>query len=342
MSLKELINKFLERTGYLEDNKVLAIVVYGSRVKGNNKESSDLDILIIADKNRNYKAGITIDGIKIDCNIYSFNDLSDIAYDKRLSNNSYFESVLKNGMIIKDSGVLEELEYTLEDIKTIKLRKRKLSLEIFSELKDMYDNFLDTKLIFWYFNILETLRMTYNYLRNCSYISMVKVYDVFLNSDFYKDAYKLKLPESNFISLFLESVTVLDFDMQVKILNSIMDDLGIDIDGEVDYENDKEYFYSDDEIKQELLVIYNKVEKAIEFLSSSHPYANYSYSVLLRQIDMFYQGIYKQSHTKIDEAIKKIDSSSNEEKIKILKEIFGIVEKDYHFDYGNYMLKLKL
>ena len=33
---------------------------------------------------------------------------------------------------------------------------------------------------------------------------------------------------------------------------------------------------------------------------------------------------------------------SNEEKIQIIKRIFGIVEKDYRFDYGNYMLKLEL
>ena len=342
MNLDELIKRFLDQTGYLEDEQVQAIVIYGSRIRGNYKETSDLDVLVITKRNKNCRIGFNIDGIKIDCNLYSADDLFDIAYDKRISNNSYFESVLKTGLIIKNTGILEELDEYLEEINDIRIKKGKIPLDVFVELKDMYDNFMDTKADYWYFNILEVLRMSYNFLKRCSYISMVKVYDFFSNSDFYEEAYSIRLPEKDFISLFLEAITVDDFNIKVNILNSIMISLGLDINRNVDYINDKEKFLNVDEIKQELLTIYNKVEKVMEFLKNEHPYANYSYSVLLRQMNLFYQSVYRSDSLDIDMAINSIDCSSNEEKIDMLKRLFGIIDKDYRFDYENYMLKLKL
>ncbi len=342
MSLDELIEKFLEKTGFLNDKKVQAIVVYGSRVRGNSKASSDLDVLVITDYRRNYKCGMKIENVTVDYNVFSIDDLFDIAYDKRLSNNAYFESILNSGKVIKNNGILEELNAYLDELKMIKPRKKKLSLEVIAEIKELYDNFVVTKSKYWYFNLLERLRMAYNYLYNCSYLSMVKVYNIFSNSDYYQDAYKIKLPDEKFISLFLEGVTTTDFDLQMNIINFIIVQLKIDITSDVDYVDDELDFVNDDDIKNELLIIYNKVEKIIELLRENHPYADYAYNVLLNHIDSFYQKVYRAHSLKIDEAIRNANNISNEYRIIVLKELFGIVDKDYHFDYDNYMLKLKL
>lgn len=340
MSLEKLIDKFLDKTGYLENDKVRAIVVYGSRVKGTNKNSSDLDILVITEQNKNFRLGMFIEGVNVDVNIYSSRDLFDVAYDKKRANNNYFVSVLKTGIVIKNDGILEELSDYLDELADMRFGKKKLSLEVFAEIKSIYENFISTKSLYWYFNLLEKLRMTYNYLKNCSYISSVKVYEIFRNCDYYQDAYSLKLPDAQFISLFLDALSVIDFDIQVSIIRTIMNNLGIDINRSIDYFDDTEKFFNDNDIKSELLVIYNKVEKVVEFLKENHPYADYAYNVLLRHIYLFYKRIYRTSSKDIDDSISKANSISNEERIKTLEELFGIVEKDYHFDYDNYMLKL--
>ncbi len=342
MNLDELIGKFLERTGYLNNDRISAIVVYGSRVRGTNKTTSDLDILVITENRRNIKAAMIIDGIKVDYNIFSSYDLFEIAYEKRMANNAYFESILKSGRVIKNNGILEEFEAYLDELSDMKIHKRKLSSKVLEEIKNLYENFTSSKSSYWYFNLLEKLRMTYNYLKNCSYVSMVKVYEVFSNSEFYEDAYSIKLPSSDFISLFLDGVNVKNFEIQLKIVNKIMFNLGIDIYKEVDYIEDSAEFFYENDIKSELLVIYNKVEKVIDFLSNNHPYADYAYNVLLRQIELFYQRVYRSISKEISDALKSANNISNGERIRTLKGLFGIVDKDYRFDYDNYMLKLNL
>lgn len=342
MSLQELIEKFLSKTGYLEDEKVCAIVFYGSRIRGTNKDSSDLDVLVISKQRKNMKAAMLIDGIKIDYNIFSVYDLFDIAYEKRVINNAYFESVLKNGLVIKNNGILEELREYLDSLEGINNHKKKVSNQVLDEIKELYDNFVTAKQSYWYYNLLEKLRMTYNYLNNCSYISMVKVYDVFSNGDFYEDAYSISLPSLSFRSLFIEAVTTTEFDLQLNVINRIIEILGMNLNKNRDYYEEEELFLTDNDIKNELIIIYNKVEKMIDLLTNNHPYADYSYNVLLRQIDLFYQRVYRNNSTEINDAIKNANKISNEERVKILRELFGIVDKDYRFDYDNYMIKLKL
>lgn len=340
MILEELIKHFLDKTGYLLDDRILAIVFYGSRVRGTNSDSSDLDVLIITEQKKNFKLGMVVDEVNIDVNVYSSADLFDVAYDKKRVNNYYFASVLKTGMVVKNNGILDELKDYLYELEDMRLKKKKISSDVFAEIKNIYENFISTKSLYWYFNLLDKLRMTYNYMMNCSYISMVKVYEIFRNHDYYQDAYSIKLPDIQFISLFLESLSVGDFDIQCSIIDVIMKKIGIDINRDVISMDAKDTFVNDNDIKSELLVIYNKVGKVIEFLRGNHPYADFAYNVLLRHIDQYYQRVYRCSSTDIDMAISSANNIDNDERIKTLEKLFGIVEKDYHFDYDNYMLKL--
>lgn len=99
MENNELIKRFLEETNYLDDNDILAIIVYGSRIV-NNRINSDLDVMIISSKNKNnYLMGRIIDGVKIDCHIYSSDAIYNCMYEKRSSGNRFFDSVLHNGIV---------------------------------------------------------------------------------------------------------------------------------------------------------------------------------------------------------------------------------------------------
>lgn len=343
MKLEMLINSFLEKTGYLEDDKVLGIVVYGSRVRQTNKESSDLDVLILADFLRNYKASMVVEGIFVDYTIFSVRDLFDVAYSKKINHNAYFESVLKTGIVVKNKDdILGQLELILDELSEIRVEKKRISPKVLVKIRELYNEFLRTQNVGVYYFLLEMLRTSYNTKNGCSYLSMVKVYDVFTNKNFYEDVYHIQLPDDRFISLFLEGVIASDFDLRVEILSSLFEMMAINLDVEDDFSQEEFFFVSSDDIKRELVILHNKLLKVIEFLRENHPYAEYVYSVTLRQLGNFYKRVYGVENEDILRVMESSLEKSNEEKIQIIKRIFGIVEKDYRFDYGNYMLKLEL
>lgn len=342
MSLENLIQTFLDKTGYLQDNKILAIVVYGSRVRKTNKESSDLDILVISDDTKNYKASMMIEGIRVDYNIYSVRDIFDIAYSNKVANNAYFESVLKTGMVIKNQNyVIEQLESYLEELRNLKTGKKKLSLKVIGKIKEAYEDFISKRDLPSYFYLLECLRTSYNYIKNCSYVSMIKVYDVFRNRDFYEETYSIKIPGETFTSLFLMGIETSDYDIQLEIVGRLLLMLGIDLNQDVYYEKN-DCLRNSDAIKRELIVLHNKVLQVILFLKGNHPYGPYCYFVTLQQMNEVYFSIYGEDSPDILETIKISMDKSNEEKASLIKRLFSLLDKDYHLDYDNFMLKLKL
>ena len=265
MSYQYLTNKFLEKTGYIEDDNILAIVVYGSRVTRKYKDTSDLDIFIITSRKTSYKGMMIIDGIKIDYNIYAERKLFQKALEERENNNSYFSSILKTGQIIKNkNGILESLSIFLEKIE-IPQDKKRLSHHFKTELQKLYEFFLTTKEDFWYYNLLEKLRIAYSYLKNYSYISMIKVYDIFLNSEEYEKIYDLNLPDKNFMAIFLKGVLEKDNKSRLEIINLIINNLGLDLNGPL-ITKDSFSYLSSAKAQYELLILHNKILKAIEYL----------------------------------------------------------------------------
>lgn len=253
MKLEMLINSFLEKTGYLENDKVLGIVVYGSRVRQTNKESSDLDVLILADFLRNYKASMVVEGISVDYTIFSIRDLFDVAYSKKINHNAYFESVLKTGIVVKNKDdILGQLELILDELSEIRVEKKRISPKVLVKIRELYNEFLRTQNVGVYNFLLEMLRTSYNTKKGCSYLSMVKVYDVFTNKNFYEDVYHIQLPDDRFISLFLEGVIASDFDLRVEILSSLFEMMAINLDVEDDFSQEEFFFVSSDDKKENL------------------------------------------------------------------------------------------
>ncbi len=136
--LNRRIASFLEATGYDKNEKILAIVVYGSRVRDTHNKTSDLDFFVIMDDSFNYKQGLVIEDVKIDCSIYSVHQIFSIAYQKKLANNAYFTSVLESGIVLKNKGnILGEFHNYLNELADLGNSKKKMSSFMQSEIRDL-------------------------------------------------------------------------------------------------------------------------------------------------------------------------------------------------------------
>ena len=61
--VEKLMDRFLEETGYLEDDNILLLIAYGSRITNTEKANSDFDIFMVTE-NKRYLSTKMIDGIK--------------------------------------------------------------------------------------------------------------------------------------------------------------------------------------------------------------------------------------------------------------------------------------
>lgn len=90
------------------DERILRIVAFGSRVRGDHREDSDLDVLVIVDKKgREVKEKIVNafyvheleTGISLSPVIFS---LEDLEINKKLGS-PFFDSIRKEGIVLYDS-----------------------------------------------------------------------------------------------------------------------------------------------------------------------------------------------------------------------------------------------
>lgn len=350
MENNELIKRFLEETNYLDDNDILAIIVYGSRIV-NNRINSDLDVMIISSKNKNnYLMGRIIDGVKIDCHIYSSDAIYNCMYEKCSSGNRFFDSVLHNGIVVKNKdGIVEQLECFLNNLEVKRKKKEGLSLRNSKMLVETYHNFkavcqnenLSYQSDYWYFNLLELIRRTYHYMRNCCYLNVMKVYDVYLNKDYYENLYQGKLPNDEFIELYLEAIKEFDNLKREKILINCFKLLNIDF-YNVDFlvnGDRRKYLYNKHEVKEKLLELNNKICKVIDMLLSNCVYVDCCYNILLYQISDVYSKLPYDNDVNFDVAFgNALIAKDVNERIDYLEKLFAFLDSNYRFDYDDYYL----
>lgn len=265
MDINKLISQFLEETRLLEDEQTLAVIAYGSRIKQTNRATSDLDIAIFSSRIGNYKKGMVIDGIKIDCNIFSIDDLFSLAYQKRLVNNRYFDSILKTGIILKNQDeTVEMFKQYLEEMADIKIKKKQVSKKFIHELTELYLQFQVTQNSIWYYVLLEKIRMCYHYKNNCSYLSMVKVYAIY--KGYYSEEDIFQLPSSSFVNTFLLSVETDKLEERFQLLDELLQISGLKLNKDLEEDSLSEKFIQPNEIKQKLYVLHNKLLIIKEYL----------------------------------------------------------------------------
>lgn len=341
MDIELLREKFLEKTKYDVDKRILAILFYGSRVKGNNKDSSDLDVLLITEGSHDFKIGMEIDGIQVDCQSYGIQTLSDIMYEKKRCNNQYFASVFQHCMIVKNENMTVEFALDIfHEYQDMKRKKFSLSGKMLDSLQEYYLRFKETEEDYFYYNLLEFIRKSYHVLFGCSYVSVLKVWDVYQQKEKYEKEDCLKLPVSSFIYLYIESLGAKESVERWECLKKLFSFLSLDSSFLSRKVESCSSFLSEDEIRSRLLVFANKVEKVVSLLNEQSLYGDAAYFILLREIREFHDAVYGEEKDFYSLFLEGTSCSDFSTRMSFLFQLFSLVEKDYHFDYKNYVLKL--
>ena len=83
ISIKNIIDEFIENVNKILENRIKRIVLYGSYARGDYNKSSDIDIMILTD--------LTFEEIE------DYRDkISDIAYDIELNTGVILSPIIKN------------------------------------------------------------------------------------------------------------------------------------------------------------------------------------------------------------------------------------------------------
>ncbi|MCH5166754.1 MAG: hypothetical protein J1F35_02565 [Erysipelotrichales bacterium] len=342
METQELINKFCEKTNIESNSKIASIIAYGSRITGYEYSSSDLDLFIVAYSKKSYRYCTVIDGIDVEATVISFDELEDKLVNASMANNHYYRSVINTGTVIYDKLDIISLMNEILD-KKVKMRKINFPSELITELTILINNFKyseDKYVDFYYFNILETIRNIYYQLNNISFLNYRKIYDMYQNQDYARDIYKLDLPSQDFIELFLEAINKTSKEERISIINKLCDLINYsNLEKNYSY-REKGAFIDTDDIKIRLSHLNRKVCRLEEMLISNHPFKEYVYFCLLKELKDFYLLVYHFDDSDLDELYKiAINSVSLDDRIKALENLFNFVDKDYRFDYHNYCLR---
>lgn len=340
-----IVNSFVAEIKPIIKDRPLVIIAYGSRVLNTNREDSDLDLLIITNGTNNYRISRIISSIKVDCTIYGVTRLFSLIEANKQDNNTYFNSVLNTGYVIKDEiGLIEYIEEQLSTLAETKLPKRTPPVNAISELQDLYIAYKDHPNYYNYFNLLEKIRNIYHYKNRFSYLSLTKIFAVYQNPTKYQETYLLVLPKSSFITAFLKASGEADQKIQLSSIQELLHFLNLPASfyyGATPSVEKETPFLTPDEIKYKLLLYYNRLCELKRLATTNNPSFSYILSVTLRQLLVLGNSINHHSLNTDDYVPPIINEESPLNQIKMLWELFMKIGHDYHFDYDKFVLKLK-
>lgn len=313
-------------------HEVLLLMACGSRIHGNATEKSDLDIFIVSE-NRKYISVKRINGIKVEMHCFPIEEVKRKVRLGEFSGDTYFESVLKTGKVLKNKyNTYEELLYLLEH--QVK-KKRVINRTQMERLEDSVTSFLykeDQYKDNYYFFSLELIRRLFHVKENASTISSGKVYNLYKNPKIAEELYRLKLPNEEFRESYLRFLNETSKEKQKIILTSFLKEFQ-NCESRRFSEN---LFLSNQEIKQKLLAIHNKVEKCKEFILKHHPYANAFYNIVIYEMFLFRRQL-EVDEERIEVIYERaVLTYDDMQRIFVLEELFGTLGSRYSMDYDDF------
>lgn len=212
-----IIDKFVDIMGYMNNQNVLGIVFYGSYVHGNYDDNSDIDIHVFMSNKLDIsiRGAMTIDGIKVEYfekpigvmyrevdmqySIQNDNPISMFLDGKVIfeRNNDitkfreYIKEKYKNGLSVVSEDLLME--------KAIIIENRIRILEDY-----LNHGYIDGFNALFYI-VVDFLREFYTKLTGKSTIPNHKVFVLFTDSD-YLNAYNKTIPDREFVRRYLDTI----------------------------------------------------------------------------------------------------------------------------------------
>ena len=204
-----VINKFLELKNIsIDDPSILGIVFYGSRRNNSNNDNSDIDLMIISNKNGNYKCMTYVDGIRIEYFIKNYSDLLEKVDDINYSLDSSLLSIFSSSDIIYSrDGCVELLKEKILSKKMFNKKNKNYNCNTLNQFICYYGINTDNRMKrFLYHNIIEQVRFIYHNSNGYSKLPLMKTSELYQNRTYAEDIYCLRLPDDDFINKYLRMI----------------------------------------------------------------------------------------------------------------------------------------
>lgn len=337
MKTDELIQRFLEETHYMDNEQVLLIMAYGSRVTNHYHANSDLDIFIVTEF-ESFIASMLIDGVPIDIHGFSLDDIKRNIMYMKYHGNMYFKSVLLTGTILKNSINLHEELLNLLNYQVVGSRRINMNslITVYNHIENFKMADKNSREVL-YFHSLELMRQQYHDLKNYSYISTAKVYSLYNNEK--SDDYFLKLPNEQERRNYLNALSENDQQKRFLFMQSFFNKFKFK---KIDFHSiNDNFFFHGNKVKEQLIIYHNQVIQCEQLLLSNHPYANAFYYIIIEQMKNF--GKHIECNQKMVEYwyCMAINAKESEERIQILESMFCSLDENARLDYSNYYVRLR-
>ena len=229
LNVNNIIIKFINKMGYLENKHVLGCFFYGSYLTGYNTKNSDIDLHIIfdnSDPKHLIRGNEYIDGIRIEYFEKPINDLY-LSVDNDFSNqNNALLSIIGTSRIIFDkTGDLEKLQkYTFnkfsEPLPPLESEDAKEDVSILNNRMERLEKAANDKSPYFnhlYHLTIEKIRKFYHRLNGLPELQTSKVFRVYIDEDYRKSFYKDNIPEPEFVTMYLEAICDNESDIEGKL-----------------------------------------------------------------------------------------------------------------------------
>jgi len=218
MNSNDIITKFLSENKITERKNVLGVFFYGSYLWGLENKNSDLDIHVIIKNGPERRIRKIYDGVIVECferrlsNVYKL-----VEYDFN-NNRTMNYSMLGHGKILydKDGSAKKLQQYILDKYKDFKFLKsdhkeyEKQIVELYIGLERLKIMQKENSKFFYgfYFLVLDEIRCLYQKTNGLSQdISKSKVFKFYTDKAYNFSKFK-KLPDDDFIKLYLKALNV--------------------------------------------------------------------------------------------------------------------------------------
>lgn len=346
ISTEELFTRYAEETDILSDEKSLAVILYGSRITDDYKDSSDLDILVITpDEDFSYKHDQRfIDGIPIETLFMSKENLKMKICVSSANGSTFYKSVFSNGVLKKNTNnIVEEIKKLIENLSLIKQKN-------IQGLKEPWKECIDQELFryrhasgnwkqLYYYQFINCIRNIYTYMNDLSEIGECKCCDFYRNKE-KAERYKLDLPSQDFIQSFLSALNPTDMEDSIKSLFHFVNYKDyLDNKRNVNIPKDYRESLSERETEDALMQLGKTVYKVEDKLFFETDDSNFLYFTLLSYMKNTYLDIGPRDKNNFEEQFQvALDTVGSEERIRIIEELFHTITASYEFDYDDYSL----
>lgn len=337
MTSIEKINTFIKNEKYDKRKDIVGIIFYGSSKYKTATNESDIDLLIITYNNENYKGIKIIEDTRIEFFEKSFASLLEEINNLSKNQNYSLISIFQNGEVVYgDENTIDYLKEQIEIPKRI-IKKKKNKSKIKGYLNAISKVTNKSYQNYFYFNLLDQIRKKYHEEKGYNKISSQKAYRLYQNREYAKKYYCLKIPDQEFVDLYL---TAIDTGYNKELLENLLN--------KVDYEDEQSinnHPVAKSRIQSYSAVVEGSITRTINELKNHSNNSQNSYYLTIEKIRILYCIMNNINHSvecfgeEYDtEFTKLLDTAIKDMSIEHISALFDYVTKSIEIDYKDYKI----